>query len=118
MTETIRGRIVQKIPPNHLAWYVEHWDGFIPGKWHVTIIKQGVPVGRIRRFLYCLWHRKEARAGIEFHVAMDSCPYKKKQLVELNVERHMIPASLYVEKKGGKIDEFRTYQKDKQQVIG
>jgi hypothetical protein len=113
MSVTIRGRIIQKIPPKRLQWYVEPWFGFIPGKWHVTIVKPGVPFGSLRRFIYANFtHRKKAREeGVFYRVALDSCPYKKGELVELDVEQHKVPTPLFVVK-GGKTDGFTTRQRN------
>lgn len=114
MTITIRGRVVQKIPPKRLDWYVEPWYGFIPGKWHVTILKQGVPKGGLRRFFYAnVTHRKKAREeGTIYHVALDDCPYKKGELVEFQVEPHVIETPLLVAKRG-KRNEFKTVERTK-----
>ncbi len=101
----IKGRIIQKIPPKRLKHYCEPWYGFIPEKWHVTIAKPGVPIRKFKRFIYAMKRKERREEGLLYHVALDSCPYKKGDFVEFDVEEHVISTPLFIEKKKGGLKE-------------
>lgn len=94
----LRGFVVQIISPKRIDSYLLPRDiPFVEGKYYLTIAKPGTPTNRIKRFIYWM---KAGRPDLYDTIALDSCPYKKKQWIDIEVKPFVLKTSLFVEGKG------------------
>ncbi len=91
----LRGYVIQIIKPEKLGHFIEPSHGFIDGKFHLTIIRPGVPKNRFKRFFHTFRNRNQMYE----HVALDSCPYRKGDWIDIEVENFYKKTRLLIEAK-------------------
>lgn len=92
----MRGFVIQIIKPEDQGKYFEPMHGFIDGKYHLVVLKPGIPKNYFMRCLYCIWYRYKIEDIFDY-VALDSCPYKKGEWVDLDVVPFYKKTDLFVE---------------------
>lgn len=94
----IKGMIVQKIPPEKHKRYFRP-ESNVPGdKTILTVRKPETPNSRIKRFVESIRRNIKSLSGevedFYWNVAVDSCPERIGDEIELETEPHMVESGL------------------------